>query len=127
MAAIEIFAWVLIVLSAIKLSCIFVKPSAWLKLVKKLYSTPVTAFVQLVLAGVVLYYLLQSGLTIVQILAVVLFGALLTGMTFAVYRKETISWASGILKKGILKKAWIPTIIWLALIVWGFLVLIGVL
>ena len=92
MTPIEIIALVLIVLSAIKILLI---PKIWMKyVVRPLYSKAGILFVvELVLAGIVLYYLLQSGFNMVQILAVVGFGALLTGMTFAWYGKETLSWA----------------------------------
>ncbi|OGJ12649.1 hypothetical protein A3K82_02155 [Candidatus Pacearchaeota archaeon RBG_19FT_COMBO_34_9] len=124
MTPIEIIVLILISFSVIKILTI---PNIWMKyVIRPLYSKPKILFlVELILAGIVLFFLLQS-LTIVQILAVVAFGALLTGMTFAWYGKETISWAEKLLKKGIWKKAWLPILIWLALIVWGALVLFGV-
>ncbi len=125
MTPIEIIALVLISLSALKIILI---PKVWMKyVVKPLYSKAGILFiVELILAGVVLYYLLQSGLSIVQILAVIGLGALLTGMTFAWYGKETIAWARTVLRKGIWKRAWLPILIWMALIVWGALALFKV-
>lgn len=123
--AVEIIALALIALSVIKILMI---PKAWLKyVIKPFYSKAGILFgVEVILAGAVLYFLIQSGLSIVQILAVVGFGALLTGMTFAWYGKETLLWAKRVLKKGIWKKAWLPILIWVALIVWGALELFNV-
>lgn len=122
---IEFIALILIILSAVK---IILLPKIWMKyVVRPLYSKSMILFVvEIILAGIVLYYLLQSGLNIVQILAAVAFGALLTGMTFAWYGKETLSWARGIWKKGIWKKAWLPILIWIVIIIWGALVLFKV-
>jgi hypothetical protein len=125
MTPVEIIALVLIALAAIKLLLL---PKIWMKyVVRPLYSKAGILFiVELALAGVVLYYLLQSGLNIVQILAAVAFGALLTGMSFAWFGKETLAWARTVLKKGIWKKAWLLILIWVALLVWGALVLFHV-
>ena len=124
MTPIEIIALVVIALSALKIALI---PKIWMKVVRKLYSAPKVLFVvELALAAVVLYYLIQAGFSIVEILAVVGFGALLTGMSFAIYGRDTISWAGKILKKDIWKKAWLPILVWLALIVWGALELFNI-
>jgi len=63
--------------------------------------------------------LIQSGLTIVQILAVTAFVGLLMAVGIGIYANEVISMATKMLKKGILKKAWLYTLLWVALIVWG--------
>lgn len=123
MTPIEIIALVVIVLSALK---IVLLRNVWIKVVRKLYSAPKVLFVvELALAVVVLYYLIQV-FSIVEILAVIGFGALLTGMSFAAFGKETKVWAGKVLNKDIWKKAWLPTLVWLALIVWGALELFNV-
>ena len=117
MTPIEIIALVLIVLGTLK---ILLMPKIWMKVVKFLYSKPKILFVvELLLAVAVFYYLLQSGLTIVQILAVVAFGGLLTGMSFALIGKETLRWAKEILKKGVWKKFWFVILVWIVLMAWG--------
>lgn len=124
MTPIEIIALVVIVLSVLKIVLI---RKVWIKVVRKLYSAPkVLLLVELALAAIVLYYLLQAGFSIVEILAVVAFGALLTGIGFAAFGRETVSWAGKVLKKDIWKKAWLPILVWLALIVWGALELFNV-
>lgn len=117
--AIEIIALVFVLTGLVKILIILVKRNSWASFVKSIYSKPnVLMLVELVLAGIVLYYLSQSGLTIVQIMACVVLGALLTGMTFAAYGKELISPMIKLLKTNAWKKAWIPILVWIILMVW---------
>ncbi|KKK67488.1 hypothetical protein LCGC14_2953570 [marine sediment metagenome] len=122
--AVEIIALVLVLLVIVKLLIVSFSPKSWLGLVKALYSTPVILFfVELILAAIVFYYLLQQ-LTIIQIMAAIALGALLTGMSFAIYGKETIAWGTKLLRdKSFLRKAWLPILIWLALAVWTLMAL----
>lgn len=120
MTPIGIIALILIIVSAIKIIVILVNPKSWADIVKKIWANPmVMSIVSLILAAIVLYYLIQSGLTIVQILAVTAFVGLLMAVGIGIYANEVISMATKMLKKGILKKAWLYTIIWIALLVWG--------
>ena len=118
-SAIEIAALALVILGLIKLVILSFNAKTWIKVVKTIYGNPVVTFtVELVLAVVLFYYLLQQ-FTIVQIMSVIALGALLTGMSLAVYGKETSAWASKILKKkSLVRKAWLPILIWLGLTVW---------
>ena len=116
--SVEIIALLDSVLIIVKLLVISFSPRYWLKLTKGLYKSSVGLFVvELILAVIVFYFLLQS-FTIVEIMAVITLGALLTGMTFALYAKEILGLASKILGKGMLKRMWLPILIWLALAVW---------
>ena len=117
--ALGIIILVFAILAVIKLLFLVFNPKAWMKFAISLYRNPaVLGLIELVLALIVFYYLLQS-LTIVQIMGGIVLGALLTGMSFAAYGPETINWAKKITKtSSILKKAWIPTLIWLILIIW---------
>ena len=120
MTPIGIIALIIIIISAIKIIVILVNPKSWADVVKKLCSNPmVTSIVSLILSAIVLYYLIQSGLTIVQILAVTLFVALLMAVGIGMYAKEVISMSTRLLKKGVLKKAWFYTLIWIILLIWG--------
>jgi hypothetical protein len=123
-SVVEWFVFVFAVLALVKLIIVSFNPKTWLNIVKPLYKSHVILFiVELILAAILFYYLLMS-LTIVQIFGGIVLGALLTGMTFAIYGKETIAWAEKLLKgKTILKKAWLPLLIWLALTVWVLLAL----
>ncbi|MAH45718.1 hypothetical protein CMI37_07800 [Candidatus Pacearchaeota archaeon] len=125
--AIEWMALILVMFVAIKLIVILVNPNAWnTKVIKKVWAHAHLAMaVSLGLAAVVLYYLLQSGLTIVQILAVTLFVALLMGAGAAAYKNEIIELAENLLKdKSLVKKSWLYIVIWIILIVWGAKILL---
>ena len=117
--ALGIIIFVFAILGIIKLLFLVFSPKSWTKFAISLYRNPVVLMViELVLALIVLFYLLKT-LTIVQIMGGIVLGALLTGMSFAAYGPETIAWAKKIMKtSSILKKAWIPALIWLILIIW---------
>ncbi len=118
-SVVEWFVLVFVIIAIIKILICSFKPKAWLDLVKGLYKNGVVLFiVELILAAVLFYYLLME-LSVVTIMAVIVLGALLTGMSFALYNKDTMSWAGKILKgKTLLNKAWLPILIWLALSIW---------
>ena len=119
MNALEIIALIAIILAVIKILVILINPSSWLKVIKTVYAQPwITAIISLILAGIVLNYLLQE-LTIVQIFASMMFFALLTMIGIAGYKKEITEWAEQVLKeKELWKKAWLALIIWGILIIW---------
>ena len=119
----SIVQWFVIVfslLAIVKILVVSFNPKRWLNIAKGLYKSSALLFVvELILAAILFYYLLQE-ITIVQVLAGIVLGALLTGMTFAIYAKETLDWASKLLKgKTLLNRAWLPVLIWLALTIWA--------
>jgi len=119
--SIEIIALILIIISAIKVVVLLIKPQAWMNFTKKLWKNSVVmGGVSLILAAIVLYYLTQSGMTIVQILAAGAFIALLIAVGLAGHvdclMKE---YASEIKAKTLWKKHWLYTLIWVVLLVWG--------
>lgn len=120
MTPIEIIALIFIIVAAIKILVILVKPKAWLDMVvKKVWVSPfITGLICLVLAIIVLYYLIQE-LTIIQIFAVMGFVGLLAGVGIAAYAKEIVGLAGKLMNKGIVKRAWLQIIIWIILIIWG--------
>ena len=117
----QIAVLILTVLIVIKFLVLAIKPKAWLKLAKNLYSKPlILGIVELVLAAVLFYYLLQS-LSIVQIMAAITLGALLTGLSFVVFGKELLPLVSKIMRnRSILwgPRTWFIWLIWLALVAW---------
>jgi hypothetical protein len=117
--AVEVIALIVALLIIVKLLVVSFSPKAWWNLAKSLYKANVALFVvELVLALVVFYFLLQQ-ITLVQLMAAIGLGALLTGMTFAVYAKETIDWGTKILRsKSLWARSWLPILIWLGLAVW---------
>lgn len=117
--AIEIIALVFVLAGLTKILIILANRNSWASFVKSIYSKPnVLLVAELILAAIVFYYLLESGLNIVQIMACVVLGALLTGMVFAAYGKELMSPMIKLLKTNAWKKAWIPILVWIILIVW---------
>ena len=127
--SIEIIALVLIVISAIKMLVLLVKPMAWMDFAKSIYKKPIVAkIVGVILGGVVLYYLINSGMTIVQILAVTAFVAALFVIGLAGHVETFIKRYEKEIKAGKMwKEHWFYTLIWIVLLVWGALVLGGVL
>ena len=125
---IENIALVLIVLATIKMLVLVIKPQAWMNFVRWLYQKPpVTKFVAAILAGVILYYLINSDMTIVQILAVSLFMAMLFVVGLAEDIKPFIRKYEAQIKAGKMwQKHWFYTLLWIALLVWGALVLFNV-
>ena len=118
-SVIEWFVLVFAILVIIKILICSFDPKAWLKFAKGIYKNGIVLFiVELILAAILFYYLFME-LSIIYIMAVIVLGALLTGMSFAIYNKDSMSFAGKILKgKTILNKAWLPILIWLALSIW---------
>lgn len=122
---IEIFAAVLILLAALKLIFLSINASAWLIAVRTLYARPLlTAIVSYVLAGLVLYGLLESGLTIVQILAVCLFVVLLIVPGFAPYIDQVLRGLEGKSLWQMLREQWLYSLVWMLLLGWGVCALV---
>jgi len=121
--AIENIAFVVIVVSLIKMGVLLVKPQAWMNFAKWLWSKSIVMMTgSLILAGVVLYYLIQSGITIVEVLAVTAFVALLLAVGLAAHAKDLIKTYEGQIKKRTFWSkdgTWFYALLWLVLIVWG--------
>ena len=120
MTPIEIIALILIIVSAIKIIVILINPTSWMGFAKKIWSNvALMMIVALILAGVVLYYLLQE-LTIVQILATATFVSLLIVIGLAKHVKPLISTYEKTIKgKGMIKEYWLYMLIWIVLLAWG--------
>jgi len=117
---IELLAAVLILLSVVKLTVLSLNAPAWVAVAKVMYAKPaVTAGVSYALAGLVLAMLLQSGLTIVQILAVCLFVVLLIVPGMAPYAPALFRWFEGQDLHRILRDQWFYTLVWVLLLGWG--------
>ena len=130
LTSVGIIALALIALSVIKILVLLVKPQAWMSFAKNVvYKKPaITKLVAFVLGGIILYYLLMAGITVVQILAVAAFVAMLFVFGLSGDVKHLLKRYEDEVKKGIMwKKYWFYTLLWVALIVWGVLELAGVL
>jgi hypothetical protein len=116
----EILALILIAITAAKLVVFIINPQAWYGFMKRLYSKPLLAsLIAFILAMTVLYFLLVSGVTIVQILAVSLFVSLLIATGLAKYADKLILWSKEQDMVFVLKEAWLYALVWLLLLAWG--------
>jgi len=119
-SAIEILAGILILFSVVKLLIVLVNVRAWLGFAKRIYAKPaVTSVVALALACLVLYILLKSGLTIVHILAVCVFLALVIMIGVSPYAGRLFEWFETQNLKTVLKEQWLYIVIWFLLLGWG--------
>lgn len=117
---INVLAGLLIVLASIKLVVVFVSPQAWLRFVKRVYAVPMlTSTIALLLAALVLYLLLQSGLTIAQVLAVTVFVALLLVVGIAPYAGRLFEWVETQSLPAMLRRQWLYIVVWVLLLAWG--------
>ncbi len=125
MTPIELMALIVIIAGVVKILVILINPKSWTSLVRKVYSNNnLAAIISFILALITLYYLIQSGLTIVHIFAVMLFVALLAGVSISRNAKEVASLMDKMVKKGnIWKQHWLSLVIWILLLAWGLVVL----
>lgn len=116
----EILALILIAIAAIKLIILIINPDIWYIFIEKLYSKPqFISIIALLLAALVLYLIINSGVTIVEILAICLFIALLMMVGIAQYAGEIVNWVREKDHIFIMKELWLYTIVWLLLLIWG--------
>ncbi|MBU1252677.1 MAG: hypothetical protein KJ905_02315 [Nanoarchaeota archaeon] len=123
LTSIEIIALVLIVVAVVKVFVLLVNPKAWMSFARGVYKNPaVTSLVALILAAIVFYYLIQNGMTIVQILAAAAFVALLFGVGLAGEIPYLLKKYEGLIKKGNLwKDFWLYTLLWMILMILGLI------
>ena len=117
----HILALIFIVVAAVKIIVILSKPSAWSKVVKKVWkNSNLIMIICLVLAIIVLSGLIAQGMTILQIFSVMLFVSLLAGVGIAMYSKDIVNASQRLLRdRNIVKKSWLYILIWIILLVWG--------
>jgi len=120
MTPVEIIAAIIIILSAVKILVLLVSPKSWMNFSKKIFASKgLVQVVALVLAGVVLYYLLQE-ISIVQIFAVIAFTALLFVLGLVNYINAIYKIADKAIRSGRLwKDNLLYALIWIILLVWA--------
>lgn len=124
--AIEILTGLLILAAAIKLFVVFVDARVWLRFAKRVYAIPtVTSWVALLLAALVLYLLLQSGFTIIEVLAVTVFVALLLIVGIAPYAGRLFEWLETQSLPAMLRQQWLYIVVWVLLLSWGAVELVA--
>ncbi len=116
----EMIAGAVIALTLIKLTVFTVSARVWLDFAEKFYARPaITSTVATVLAGAVLYALVDDGVTIIQILAVTALVSLLMMASLAPFGAQLIGWARARDPKAWLREQWLPVLFWTALMLWG--------
>ncbi len=116
----EALVIILIAVTVIKLVIFTINSQLWYRFVEKIYAKPVIiSVIALVLAGLVLYLLIISGVTILEILAVCLFIALLMIIGFAGYIEDILVWFKSQNTIHIFKRLWLYLLVWFLLLAWG--------
>jgi len=123
MTPVEIIALIVIITAAIKMIVLIVNPKSWINFTKKSYSKPgIIKIISLVLAVIVLYCLLSAGITIVDILAVTAFVALLIVVGLADEIGSIMKKYEALLKKRTLwKEYWLYALLWIILLILGLI------
>jgi|TARA_Y100000034_G_scaffold19017_1_gene21302 hypothetical protein len=117
MGVIENLATIIIVFSLIKIVMLLINPQSWMNFAKNIYKNPtMTSWISFILAAVVLYYLVNAGITIVQIFAVLLFLALFMVGGMAKHGTKLIKEFK---MKTMWKDYWLYTLLWALLLIWG--------
>jgi len=118
---IGVLALIIIILGFIKLIVLAYNPKVWMNFAERVWSKPKTMqLICLILAIVVFFYLIENGITIVQILAVTLFVALFMAVAIAPEAEDLIKKYEARIKRGSLwKQYWLYVLIWLILLLWG--------
>ncbi|MBU1864126.1 MAG: hypothetical protein KKH94_10720 [Candidatus Omnitrophica bacterium] len=116
----KVFAGILIIFAVIKTVVVLRNPQAWFNFAKKLYRRPpVTQAAALVLAAIVLCFLMNAGMTMIHILAVMVFIMLLMLVGMAPYGEQLINWVQGQDIKKMMKGMWLYMAVWIVLLLWG--------
>ncbi|MFQ5863584.1 MAG: hypothetical protein ACE5IC_10785 [Candidatus Brocadiales bacterium] len=117
MTPLEILATIFAVFVLVKLIIVTVSPNLWMNVAgAMLKGQVVTTVIYLVLAGIVGHFVF-SGLTIIQIAAVMLLTSLLAGAALAPYSRVILTLGEEMVKEGI-NKAWPAMVIWAVLAIW---------
>ncbi|MCK4386810.1 MAG: hypothetical protein KAV41_01845 [Candidatus Pacebacteria bacterium] len=117
LTTIEVLATITIVIGIIKVLAILTAPRGFKNFARKIYGKPaVLKTVSFVLAAIVLYCLVNAGITIAEIFAISLFVSLLIAVVLADYGEVLIQQID---YENILEKQWLYTLLWFALIIWG--------
>lgn len=116
-STLEILAGLMIVLTTIKIIILYIKPEIWMKGVKRMFVSPqVSAWIALLLAGVVLFFLLSAGIRLVDILVVTLFIGLIMMAGLAPFAHDLLTWVNKQDLRMLLNKMWLYTLVWVLLL-----------
>ena len=117
MTSIEILALLFALFVLIKLIIVAINPKKWIAFSRKiLKNTPLVYIIYLVLTVLVGWVVLRN-LSIVEIGAVMLFVSLLFALSWLPYAKKLMVFSEDLMA-GVIKKSWLPIIIWTVLSLW---------
>lgn len=117
LGTLEIMALITIVIAAVKIVTLLINPKAWLDMSKGWFkNVGLMQLICLIIAAVALYFLYQSGVGIVQVLAVMLFASFIIGAALAPYGADLMK---AIKPKDMISKNIPVLVIWVALLLWG--------
>ena len=119
--SLEILALILIIVGLIKIIILAFNPSSWMSFAEKIWKKPVLMqIICLILALATFKILIDSGLTIIQILAVAVFVALLMAVAIAPEAEEFVKKYENRIKRGSMwKQYWLYVLLWIILLLWG--------
>jgi len=119
LTSIEWIAFILAVVTIVKIVTLVINKKIWMnKVTVPIYTNSnVSRPVFLLLAAIVFYYLIQV-FSIVQIFAVMCFTALIMGSTFMFYGKELMPVFKKIIDKKFSAWIWIYCLAWVVLAIW---------
>ncbi|MDW3094815.1 MAG: hypothetical protein R8G33_03995 [Gammaproteobacteria bacterium] len=125
LSVIEILASILIILAVVKVIILILNPQIWLNFISKIYTVPIVmTVIGFILSVLVLYFIVNAGISIVEILAVCLFIALLMLTGLANYAGDLVAWIKQQEIVNVIKNLWLYSAMWLFLIIWGIYILI---
>lgn len=126
LSVIEILASILIIMVLIKVIIFILDPKIWLNFISKIYTAPaIMTVIGFLLSVLVLYFIVNAGISIVEILAVCLFIALLMLTGLANYAEDLVSWVREQEVANVIKNLWLYSAMWLFLIIWGIYILLA--
>ena len=118
--SIEILAAIIIIIAIVKISLLILNPKIWMSLIEKIYTKPaVITVLGFLLTLLVLYFIINSGVSIIVVLAVCLFVSLLMITGLATFADEIIAWIKSQDITGVIKRLWLYSAMWIFLIIWG--------
>jgi len=125
MNPIETIATITAVIILVKMALLYLNPKPLFKLGRSIMQKAETAkWVYLIIALIVGQYLIDA-LSIVEIMAVLLFSSLLYGASLMSYAKGLEKFYKVIEKDHILQKAWAPVLIYVLISFWVLWTLFG--
>lgn len=121
MTALEVIATIFALLIVVKIVVVLVNPQVWMeKVAEPLLGNPRLATAVYGILAIVVGYYVFGYLDIIDVAAVLAFGALLTGLGMIPYAEPLLKTAEEMVatRATLLRKAWLPIVIWTAIALW---------